>query len=55
MCVAQPGFAGVAAGSPLGGTLGFVVGTVMPFGIGGVAAIAVVSLILGIQLLKRKK
>ena len=55
MFVAQSGFAGVIAGAPLGGILGTAVGTSMPFGIGGVAAIAAVSLILGIQLIKRKK
>ena len=55
MLLAQPGFAGVIAASPLGGTLGQDLSAALPFGMGGAAAIAAVSLILGIQLIKRKK
>jgi hypothetical protein len=35
--------------------LGIVVGTPVPLGLGGVAAIAAVSLIIGTQLIKRRK
>lgn len=46
MLLAQSVFAGIPA---------VVLGTSVPFGMGGAAAIAAVSLILGIQLIKRKK
>jgi len=42
-------------GVDLGGVVGTAVGNALPFGIGGVAAIAALSLIAGIQLVKRKK
>jgi hypothetical protein len=52
LLVPQSSFAGGIAGTPLGGVLGTdILGAALPFGIGGVAAIA----ILGIQLIKRKK
>ena len=54
MLLAQQGFAGsVPMGGPVLG--GEAMSTAMPFGMGGAAAIAAVSLILGIQLIKRKK
>ena len=52
--LAQQGFAGIIPmGSPVLGAE--AMSTAMPFGMGGAAAIAAVSLILGIQLIKRKK
>ena len=52
MLLAQPVF----AGSPPGVVLGTdTLSAALPFGLGGAAAIAAVSLILGIQMIKRKK
>ena len=46
-------------GRPLGGALGVALpvdlGTALPVGLGGVAAVGAISLILGVQLLKRRK
>ena len=59
LCVAAPAMASQPLGSrmgvDLGGVVGTAVGNALPFGIGGVAAIAALSLIAGIQLVKRKK
>jgi hypothetical protein len=54
---------GISVGAAVGEALGAVVGTelpaalgnALPVGVGGVAAITALSLIVGIQLVKRKK
>jgi len=57
--IAQQSMAGVEAGTglgfPVGDPLGQVAGSALPLGIGGIAGIAAISLIIGIQLIKRKK
>jgi hypothetical protein len=67
LMVALPAVGGTPVGEPLGITVGSelsaVVGTsmptalggAMPVGIGGAAAVAAISLIIGVQLLKRNK
>jgi len=59
LCVAAPTMAsqplGIAVGSVVGTQLPIAVGSALPVGIGGVAAITAVSLIVGIQLVRRKK
>jgi hypothetical protein len=53
-----PALAGFSLGTPLGGVLGVRLpvdlGTALPVGLGGVAAVGAISLILGVQLLKRR-
>ena len=46
---------GVEAGQLAGDLVGSVTGTALPLGIGGMAVIAALSLIIGAQLIKRKK
>ncbi len=63
LCVAQhsvAGFtvgtpAGVGAGRVTGDVVGSVTGGAVPLGLGGIAVIAALSLIIGVQLIKRKK
>ncbi len=43
------------AGTPLSVVVGNGLGVSLPLGIGGVASIATVGLIIGIQVIKRKK
>lgn len=62
----QAALAGVEAGRPVGIEVGEIlsntvgtalpeaVGSVLPIGLGGVAAIGAVSLVIGVQLIKRK-
>ena len=50
-----PVVVGDPVGNPLGSVVSAVVGQSVPVGIGGVAALASISLIIGIQLIKRKK
>jgi hypothetical protein len=45
---------GVDLGSELGTQLGSVVGQSLPVGLGGIVGITAISLIIGIQLVKRK-
>ena len=52
--LAQHSLAGVEAGIPEGGTVGSVAGSSLPMGIGGIAGVAALSLIIGVQLIKRK-
>ena len=56
--IAQQSLAGVEAGADLGfrmgDPLGSVAGSSLPMGIGGIAGIAALSLIIGAQLIKRK-
>ena len=56
--IAQQSLAGVEAGADLGlrmgDPLGSVVGSSLPMGIGGIAGIAALSLIIGAQLIKRR-
>lgn len=51
MLVAQESMAGLPLGLPLGLNLP----SALPFGISGVAGLAIVSLIIGTQVIKRKK
>ncbi len=54
--IAQHSLAGgVGLGTNVGDPLSLVVGSALPLGIGGIAGIAAISLIIGIQLIKRKK
>ncbi len=57
--VAQQSVAGTALGLPLGLQLGLPLGlplsTALPFGLGGAAGIAVVALVIGTQLINRRK
>ena len=67
LCATSPVMAsqvvGISVGAAVGEALGAVVGTelpaalgnALPVGVGGVAAITALSLIVGIQLVKRKK
>jgi hypothetical protein len=67
LAVTQPALAGQDVGAPVGTTVGrsvgslvgadlsAAVGAALPTGIGGVAAIAALSLVVGIQLIKRRK
>lgn len=67
LCTAAPTMAsqpmGITVGTAVGEALGAVVGAelpvavgnALPVGIGGVAAITALSLVVGIQLVKRKK
>lgn len=52
---AQSSFAGSVLGSPLGVDLGGQLGQSLPIGIGGIAGITALSLVVGIQLVKRNK
>tara|TARA_R110002110_G_scaffold415561_1_gene650740 strand:+ start:37512 stop:37739 length:228 start_codon:yes stop_codon:yes gene_type:complete len=63
LTAAQPALAGQSLGRPLGTELGNVLGSALsaplggalPAEFGGVAAIAAIGLVLGIQLVRRKK
>ena len=67
LAAAQPAMAEQAVGNPVGTAVSAVVGSVvginvgasvggaLPVGIGGVAAIAALGLVLGVQLIKRKQ
>ncbi|MDS4021396.1 MAG: hypothetical protein RKR03_12930 [Candidatus Competibacter sp.] len=46
---------GTVVGNAVGSTLGGSLGGALPVGIGGVAAIAALGLVLGVQLIKRKQ
>jgi hypothetical protein len=52
--IAQQSLAGGELGIGLGEPLGTVAGSALPMGIGGIAGIAALSLIIGAQLIKRK-
>jgi hypothetical protein len=56
--IAQQSLAGVETGAdlgfPMGETVGSIAGSSLPMGIGGIAGIAALSLIIGAQLIKRK-
>ncbi|RLA43904.1 MAG: hypothetical protein DRR06_10985 [Gammaproteobacteria bacterium] len=46
---------GISVGTELGAVVGTAFGGALPLGIGGVAAVAALSLVIGVQLVKRNK